>query len=99
MGKVIKPIGYVVGAGALLQAQAMADEMGIQLSKVDQLMALDSGDPNVAIDNYKRRNIPGYSEEQAGITLSKFQDDFSEVGDENFTSYFNGGIVSLKGVK
>jgi len=99
VGKVIKPIGYVVGAGALLQAQAMADEMGIQLSKVDQLMALDSGDPNVAIDNYKRRNIPGYSEEQAGITLSKFQDDFSEVGDENFTSYFNGGIVSLKGVK
>jgi len=99
VGKVIKPIGYVVGAGALLQAQAMADEMGIQLSKVDQLMALDSGDPNVAIDNYKRRNIPGYSEEQAGITLGKFQDDFSEVGDENFTSYFNGGIVSLKGVK
>ena len=100
VGKVIKPIGYVVGAGALLQARAMADEMGIQLSTADQLMALDSGDPNVAIDNYKRRNIPGYSEEQAGITLGKFQDDFTEVGDESFTSYFDGGIVSvLKGVK
>ena len=99
-GKVLKPLGYAIGTNAILQANSMADEMGIQLSKIDQLMALDSGDPNVAIDNYKRRNIPGYSEEQAGITLGKFQDDFAEVGDESFTSYFDGGIVSvLKGVK
>ena len=78
----------------------MADEMGIELKPQDYFMAVDSGDANVAIDNYKRRNIPGYSEEQAGITLGKFQDDFTEVGDESFTSYFDGGIVSvLKGVK
>ena len=99
-GKVLKPLGYAIGTNAVIQANSMANEMGIQLSKIDQLMALDSGDPNVAIDNYKRRNIPGYSEEQAGITLGKFQDDFTEVGDESFTSYFDGGIVSvLKGVK
>ena len=99
-GKVLKPLGYAIGTNAVIQANSMANEMGIQLSKIDQLMALDSGDPNVAIDNYKRRNIPGYSEEQAGITLGKFQDDFAEVGDESFTSYFDGGIVSvLKGVK
>jgi len=100
VGKVIKPIGYVVGTKALFDARALAEEQGIKLSKIDQLMALDSGDAEVAIDNYKRRNIPGYSEEQAGITLGKFQDDFAEVGDESFTSYFDGGIVSvLKGVK
>ena len=51
----------------MFEARALAEEQGIELSKIDQLMAIDSGDPEVAIDNYKRRNVPGYSEEQAGI--------------------------------
>jgi len=103
-GKVIKPLGYVIGANAVLQAQSMADEMGIELSLADKAMALDSGDANVAIDNYKRRNIPGYSEKQAGITLGKFQDDFSEVGKQpmnidltmprGFNSLSSGGVAS-----
>jgi len=103
-GKVIKPLGYVIGANAVLQAQSMADEMGIELSFADKAMALDSGDANVAIDNYKRRNIPGYSEKQAGITLGKFQDDFSEVGKQpmnidltiprGFNSLSSGGVAS-----
>jgi hypothetical protein len=79
-GKVIKPIGYAVGTKALFDARALADEQGIELSIADQAMALDSGDPEVAIDNFKRRTVPGYSEEQAGITLGKFKDDFEEVG-------------------
>jgi len=103
-GKVIKPLGYVIGANAVLQAKSMADEMGIELSLADKAMALDSGDANVAIDNYKRRNIPGYSEKQAGITLGKFQDDFSEVGKQpmnidltmprGFNSLSSGGVAS-----
>ena len=45
-------------------------------------MALDSADPQVAINNWKRRNIEGFSEEQNAITLAKMPDDFEEVGKE-----------------
>ena len=103
-GKVLKPLGYVIGTNAVIQAKSMADEMGIELKPQDYFMAVDSGDANVAIDNYKRRNIPGYSEKQAGITLGKFQDDFSEVGKQpmnidltmprGFNSLSSGGVAS-----
>jgi hypothetical protein len=95
-GKVIKPIGYAVGTKALFDARALAQEQGIDLSKMDQLMAIDSGDPYVALDNYKRRNIPGYSEEQAGITLGKFQDDFTEVGKDSTFGKYNDQIKNIK---
>jgi len=104
VGKVLKPVGYAIGTAAAYQAKSMADEMGIELKPQDYFMAVDSGDANVAIDNYKRRNIPGYSEKQAGITLGKFQDDFSEVGKQpmnidltmprGFNSLSSGGVAS-----
>ena len=40
IGKVIKPIGYAVGTKALFDAQALADEQGIELSNFDKLLAL-----------------------------------------------------------
>ena len=88
VGKVIKPVGYMLGTKSLFDANALAKNQNIDLSLVDQIMAVDSGDPYVALDNYKRRNVPGYSEQQAGITLGKFKDDFTEVGE---------GLGSLKG--
>ncbi len=87
-GKAIKPIGWMSGTKALFDAKALAENQNIDLSLVDQIMAVDSGDPYVALDNYKRRNVPGYSEKQAGITLGKFKDDFTEVEE---------GLGSLKG--
>ncbi len=81
-GKVIKPLGYALGANAVIQAKSIADEMGIELSLADKAMALDSADPQVAINNWKRRNIEGFSEEQNAITLAGMPDDFEEVGKE-----------------
>ena len=95
-GKVIKPVGYIMGTKALFDAQALAKEQGIELSLADKAMAIDSGDPYVALDNYKRRNIPGYSEEQAGITLGKFQDDFTEVGKDSTFGKYNDQIKNIK---
>jgi hypothetical protein len=95
LGKVLKPVGYAIGTAAAYQAKTMADEMGIELKPQDYFMAVDSGDPEVAIDNYKRRNVPGYSEEQAGITLGKFKDDFEEVGQTTFGKY-NDQIKNIK---
>ena len=80
VGKVIKPIGYAVGTKALFDARALADEQGIKLSKVDQLMALDSGDANVAINNYKRRTDPEFSAAERAKDLAKMMDDFEDVG-------------------
>ena len=59
-------------------------------------MAGDSGEAEVAIDNWKRRNVPGYSEKQAGITLGKFQDDFEEVGKDTTFGKYNEQIKNIK---
>jgi len=96
VGKVIKPVGYIMGTKALFDAQALAKEQGVELSLADKAMAIDSGDPYVALDNYKRRNVPGYSEEQAGITLGKFQDDFTEVGKNSTFGKYNDQIKNIK---
>ena len=95
-GKVIKPVGYAIGTAAAYQAKSMADEMGIELKPQDYFMAVDSGEAEVAIDNWKRRNVPAYSEEQAGITLSKFQDDFKEVGKDTTFGKYNEQIKNIK---
>jgi hypothetical protein len=80
VGKVIKPIGYGYGANALLQATALAKEKGIDLSKTDLFMAFDSGDPNVAINNYMRRNDPEFAAQERAKDLAQMTDDFEEVG-------------------
>jgi len=96
VGKVVKPVGYAFGANAVKSAISKADEMGIELSLADKLMAFDSADPEVAIDNFKRRTVPGYSEEQAGITLGKFKDDFEEVGKDTTFGKYNDQIKNIK---
>jgi hypothetical protein len=80
VGKVIKPIGYAVGTKALFDARALADEQGIELSIADQAMALDSGDANVAINNYMRRTDPEFAAQERAKDLAQMSDDFEEVG-------------------
>ena len=82
VGKVIKPIGYMVGTKALFDARAMAADQGIKLSTADQAMALDSGDPNVAIENYRRRNDPIFAAAERAKDLARMSDDFEEVGQQ-----------------
>ena len=82
VGKVIKPIGYVVGTKALFDAQALAEEQGIELSLVDKVMAVDSGDPMVALNNWKRRNDPEFAAAERAKDLAQMTDDFEEVGQE-----------------
>ena len=95
VGKVIKPIGYAVGTKALFDAQALAKEQGIELSNVDKLLAVDSGDPNVAINNYMRRNDPEFAAAERAKDLAKMTDDFEEVGQTTFGKY-NDQIKNIK---
>ena len=70
----------MVGTKALFDARAMAADQGIELSTADQAMALDSGDPNVAIENYKRRTDPEFATQERAKDLARLTDDFEEVG-------------------
>ena len=94
-GKVIKPVGYAFGTNAVRNAVKQAAKQGITLSIVDKAMAFESGDPETAFDNWKRRNVPGYSEQQNAITLAKLDDDFEEIGKSTFGKY-NDQIKNLK---
>ena len=102
IGKVIKPIGYAYGTKALFDAQAIAKEQGIELSNFDKLLAVDSGDPNIAINNYMRRNDPEFAAAERAKDLAQMTDDFEEVGldeiqpDKTLQNFMaNGGRVGF----
>jgi len=95
VGKVIKPIGYAFGTKALFDAQALAKEQGIELSLLDKVLAVDSGDPNVAINNYMRRTDPEFAAQERAKDLAQMTDDFEEVGQTTFGKY-NDQIKNIK---
>ena len=78
-GKVIKPVGYAMGANALAQAIGLAEERGIELTNLDKFMALDSGDPEVALNNAMRRMDADFAAQERAKDLAKMSDDFEEV--------------------
>ena len=94
-GKVLKPLGYAIGTNAIIQAKSIADEMGIELKPQDYFMALDSGDANIAINNYKRRNDPEFAAAERAKDLAQMTDDFEEVGQTTFGKY-NDQIKNIK---
>jgi hypothetical protein len=94
-GKVIKPVGYAFGANAVKSAITKADDMGIKLSLTDKIMAFDSGDADIAINNYMRRNDPEFAAAERAKDLAKMTDDFEEVGQTTFGKY-NDQIKNIK---
>ena len=94
-GKVIKPVGYAIGTAAAYQAKSMADEMGIELKPQDYFMAVDSGDPEVAINNAKRRDDPEFAAAERAKDLAQMTDDFEEVRQTTFGKY-NDQIKNIK---
>ena len=95
VGKVIKPVGYAFGANAVKSAISKADDMGIKLSLTDKIMAFDSGDADIAINNYRRRNDPEFAAAERAKDLAKMTDDFEEVGKTTFGKY-NDQIKNIK---
>ena len=79
----------------MFDARALADEQGIELSIADQAMALDSGDANIAIENYKRRTDPEFAAQERAKDLAQMTDDFEEVGQSTFGKY-NDQIKNIK---
>ena len=54
--------------------------MGIELSLADKLMAFDSGDAEVALNNARRRVDPEFAAQERAKDLAQMTDDFEEVG-------------------
>ena len=69
-GKVIRPVGYLIGANAVLQAKAQAEEQGIDLKLVDYYAALEMGDSEAAFNMWKMRNVPEFAAEQRAKTMA-----------------------------
>ena len=80
VGKVIKPVGYAFGVNAVKTAITKADEQGLELSNLDKIMAFDSGDAEVALNNARRRVDPEFAAQERAKDLAKMTDDFEEVG-------------------
>ena len=80
VGKVIKPVGYAFGANALKTAITKAEEQGLELSNIDKIMAFDSGDAEVALNNARRRVDPEFAAQERAKDLAQMTDDFEEVG-------------------
>jgi hypothetical protein len=85
-GKVIRPVGYLIGANAVLQAKAQAEEQGIDLKLVDYYAALEMGEPEAAFDMWKMRNVPEFAAEVRAKNYSIPLDEGTyEAIDEQFT--------------
>ena len=85
-GKVVKPLGIVTGAMAVNTALKAGERNPFDLAG-----AYVTADPEVATTNRRMRQEPEFRKQQiAGLPA---------IETEDFTSYFNGGIVAVKGVK
>ena len=95
VGKVIKPLGIGFGVNAVKTAITKAEEQGLNLNFADKVMAFDSGDAEIAINNAKRRVDPKFAAEERAKDLAQMEDDFEEVGQSTFGKY-NEQIKNIK---
>jgi hypothetical protein len=83
VGKVIKPVGVGFGINAVKTAITKADEQGLDLNILDQAMAFESGDAEIALNNARRRVDPEFAAQERAKDLARLTDDFEEVGLDN----------------
>ena len=95
-GKFIKPVGIVTGLAAVKTAAQAGEKNPFDLAG-----AYITGDPEVATTGRRIRQEPEFRTQYMADLLSRPLDEGTyDAIDESFTSYFDGGIVSvLKGVK
>lgn len=98
VGKVFKPLGYAIGTGAAISAKSQADELGIELSPLDYLAAIEMGDPQMAINMWKMRNDPEYAAAERAKTLAIPLDEGTYDAIDNQTTFgkYNDQIKNIK---
>ena len=93
-GKLIRPVGYLIGANAVLQAKALAKEEGIDLKLVDYYAALEMGDSNAAFDMWKMRNDPEFKADEMA-KLPSLDEGTYEVIEESVVAKKDGGLSGV----
>ena len=94
-GKIIKPLGVGFGVNAVKTAITKANEQGLDLNFADKVMAFDSGDAEIALNNARRRVDPEFAAQERAKDLAQMTDDFEEVGQSTFGK-FNDQIKNIK---
>jgi hypothetical protein len=94
-GKVIKPLGIGFGVNAVKTAITKAADQGLDLNFADKVMAFDSGDAEIALNNARRRVDPEFAAQERAKDLAQMTDDFEEVGQSTFGK-FNDQIKNIK---
>tara|TARA_X000001388_G_scaffold60688_1_gene46106 strand:+ start:733 stop:2268 length:1536 start_codon:yes stop_codon:yes gene_type:complete len=94
-GKVIKPLGVGFGINAVKNAVSQAEDQGLELNLIDKIIAFDSGEAEIALNNAKRRVDPEFAAAERAKDLAKMTDDFEEVGQTTFGKY-NDEIKNIK---
>ena len=93
-GKVIKPLGYAIGAGAVVSAKSLADEMGIELTPIDYYAAMEMGDAQMAINSWKMRNDPEFKGAEMA-KLPSLDEGTYEVMEESIVAKKDGGLSGV----
>ncbi len=93
-GKVLKPVGVVTGALAVNTAVKAGETNPFDLAG-----AYITGDAQIATDARRMRQEPEFRKQQLAGLPQIQPEGFEMMEEEDFTSYFNGGIVAVKGVK
>jgi hypothetical protein len=95
-GKVIKPLGIGFGVNAVKNAVSQADDQGLELNFIDKIIAFDSGDAEIALNNARRRVDPEFAAAERAKDLAKMTDDFTEVGKDTTFGRYNEQIKNTK---
>ena len=95
LGKVVRPLGIGFGVNAVKTAITKANEQGLDLNFADKVMAFDSGDAEIALNNARRRVDPEFAAQERAKDLAQMTDDFEEVGQSTFGK-FNDQIKNIK---
>jgi len=93
-GKIIKPLGVLTGIAAANTAVKAGERNPFDLAG-----AYVTADPEVATTNRRMRQEPEFRKQQIAGLPQIMPEGFEMMEEEDFTSYFNGGIVAVKGVK
>ena len=93
-GKVIKPLGVVTGAMAVNTALKAGEK-----NPFDLVGSYVTGDAETATTNRRIRQEPEFRKKYMSELPQIQPEGFELMEEEDFTSYFNGGIVAVKGVK
>ena len=94
-GKIIKPLGIATGVMAVNTALKAGEKNPFDLAS-----AYATANPQIATDTRRMRQEPKFRKQQIAELPQIMPEGFEEIDEqEDFTSYFNGGIVAVKGVK